>query len=54
MGSNAAKLAETLTKAKGFKAKDELAFLNTWTYKLGAEYVVPFSIHNGIDANLNK
>ncbi|KAI5121931.1 hypothetical protein M0805_000260 [Coniferiporia weirii] len=26
----------------GFTAKDELAFLNTWTYKLGAELLTPF------------
>lgn len=38
----AALLHETVTNGTGFTASGLLAFLNTWTYKLGAEILTPF------------
>ncbi len=38
----AAKLQEAVTNGTGFTASGPLSFLNTWTYKLGAELLTPF------------
>jgi hypothetical protein len=38
----AAKIANATQQPGGFGAEGELAFLNDWTYKLGAEYLTPF------------
>lgn len=35
-------LAMRLQAAKGWSAEDDLAFLNEWNYKLGAELLTPF------------
>lgn len=41
----AAKL-HNATSGSGFQATGDAAFLNTWTYKLGAELLTPVSISN--------
>ncbi|KJE04504.1 acid phosphatase [Cryptococcus gattii NT-10] len=38
----AAKLAIATVQGGGFNATGDLSFLNTWTYKLGAELLTPF------------
>ncbi|KIR81804.1 acid phosphatase [Cryptococcus gattii EJB2] len=38
----AAKLAIATAQGGGFNATGDLSFLNTWTYKLGAELLTPF------------
>ena len=38
----AAKLHNATVLGTGFTATGDLAFLNTWTYKLGAELLTPF------------
>lgn len=38
----AAKLATAAAQGGGFNATGDLSFLNTWTYKLGAELLTPF------------
>jgi len=38
----AAKLHAIVTNGTGFTATGSLSFLNTWTYKLGAELLTPF------------
>ncbi|XAO23465.1 hypothetical protein I312_102243 [Cryptococcus bacillisporus CA1280] len=38
----AAKLATATAQGGGFNATGDLSFLNTWTYKLGAELLTPF------------
>ncbi|WRT67489.1 uncharacterized protein IL334_004461 [Kwoniella shivajii] len=38
----AAKLANATKQNGGFKASGEIDFLNSWTYKLGAELLTPF------------
>ncbi|KAL0951348.1 hypothetical protein HGRIS_008052 [Hohenbuehelia grisea] len=38
----AAKVHAAATTGDGFQATNELKFLNTWTYKLGAETLTPF------------
>ncbi|KAI5121934.1 hypothetical protein M0805_000263 [Coniferiporia weirii] len=38
----AAKLHNATVTGAGFTAKNQLSFLNTWTYRLGAEILTPF------------
>jgi hypothetical protein len=38
----AAKVHNATAQSGGFKATGDLAFLNTWTYQLGAELLTPF------------
>lgn len=38
----AAKLQNTVLSGSGFTAKGDLEFLNSWTFKLGAELLTPF------------
>jgi len=35
-------VAQRLGAASGWKASGDLSFLNTWSYKLGAELLTPF------------
>jgi hypothetical protein len=42
ISSFAAKVHSTAITGKGFSASGALSFLNTWTYKLGAETLTPF------------
>lgn len=41
-GGGPVSVASRLAGATGWKASGDLAFLNGWTYKLGAELLTPF------------